>query len=85
MWVRIAARAYRRAKITVSERHRKPSSERWVVRRNNDGRTWAGPYRWNGNTFTSAERFWFMFASKSSAVAAVEGNGFAGVTVVRIA
>ena len=85
MWLRIANRVYRRAKITVSERHRKPSDERWIIQRNNDGRTWAGPYRWNGNTFTSADRFWFMFASKSSAVAAVEGNGFVNVTVVQIA
>ena len=82
--MRIAARVYRRAKITVSERHRKPSSERWVIRRDNDGRTWAGSHRWNGNTFTDAHRFWFMFASKSSAMAAVEGNGFVNVTVVQI-
>jgi hypothetical protein len=85
MWVRIARRTGRRVRLVVGERHRKPSNERWVVRRKNDGRTWAGPYRWKGNTFTSADRFWFMFASKSSAVAAVEGYGFAGVTVVQIA
>lgn len=85
IWVRIARRAGKRVRLVVGERHRKPSNERWVIRRNNDGRTWAGPYRWNGNTFTSADRFWFMFANKSSALAAVEGHGFAGVTVVQIA
>lgn len=85
IWVRIARRVGKRVGLVVGERHRKPSNERWVVRRNNDGRTWAGPYRWNGNTFTSADRFWFMFASKSSAVAAVDGNGFVGVSVVQIA
>ena len=84
-WGWIARRTSKRVRLIVDERHRKPSSERWIVRRNNDGRTWAGPHRWNGNTFTDAHRFWFMFASESSAVAAVEGNGFAGVTVVQIA
>ena len=85
IWVRIARRTSKRVRLVVDERHRKPSSERWIVRRNNDGRTWAGPHRWNGNTFTDAHRFWLMFASESSAVAAVEGNGFAGVLVVQIA
>ena len=85
IWVRIARKTSRRVRLVVSERHRKPSNERWVVRRNNDGRTWAGSYRWNGNTFTEANRFWFMFASESSALAAVEGNGFVNVTVVQIA
>ena len=85
IWVGIARRTSKRIRLVVGERHRKPSNERWVVRRNTDGRTWAGPYRWNGNTFTQANRFWFMFASKSSAVAAVNGSGLLGVTVVQIA
>ena len=84
IWKRIADRAYRRLKITALERHRKISDERWVLIRDSDGRIWAGPYRWQGQTFTEAERFWYLFANVESARAAVAGNGFVGVTVKQI-
>ena len=84
MWVRIAARAYRRAKITVSERHRKPSSERWVVRRNKDGRTWAGPHRWNGQTFTVKQNLWYLYTNEVSAIAAIDNNNLVGVSVIQL-
>ncbi len=84
IWVRVARRAGKRVRLVVGERHRKPSNERWVVRRNNDGRTWAGPYRWQGITFTEAERFWHKFATIESAQAAIAGHGFVGVSVKQI-
>jgi hypothetical protein len=56
-----------------------------VLVRDRDGRTWAGPYRWQGITFTKAERFWYQFTSVESANAAIIGNGFVGVSVQQIA
>ena len=52
--------------------------------RNRDGRVWAGPHRWQGITFTEAQRFWYLFTNVESANAAIIGNGFAGVTVKQI-
>jgi hypothetical protein len=68
----------------VSSRRVRPSANRWVLVRDRDGRVWAGPYRWQGQTFTEAERFWYLFANVESARAAVAGNGFVGVTVKQI-
>ena len=84
IWQRVAQRTIRWVTVIARERHRKLSDERWVVIRDNDGRTWAGPYRWQGQTFTEAERFWYLFANVESARAAVIGNGFVGVTVKQI-
>jgi hypothetical protein len=53
--------------------------------RDRDGRVWAGPYRWQGITFTEAERFWYLFNNIDSAIAAIDGHGFVGVTVKQIA
>jgi len=50
-----------------------------------DGRAWAGPHRWQGQTFTEAERFWYLFANIESANAAIIGSGFVGVSVQQIA
>jgi hypothetical protein len=46
---------------------------------------WAGPYRWQGITFTEAERFWYLFTNLDSAMAAIAGHGFVGVTAKQIA
>jgi hypothetical protein len=84
IWKRIANRTIKRVAVISRERHRKISDERWVLIRDNDGRVWAGPYRWQGNTFTEAQRFWYLFANVESARAAVAGNEFVGVTVKQI-
>ena len=68
----------------VSSRHVRPSAGRWVLVRDRDGKAWAGPYRWQGQTFTEAERFWYWFANVESANAAIIGSGFVGVTVKQI-
>jgi hypothetical protein len=52
--------------------------------RDRDGKTWAGPYRWQGQTFTTSERFWYLFANVESANAAIIGSGFVGVSVLQI-
>jgi len=77
-------RAVSRVRITLSERPARPSVSRWVLVRDRDGRTWAGPYRWQGQTFTEAERFWYLFANIESAEAAIIGSGFFGVSVRQI-
>jgi hypothetical protein len=46
--------------------------QQWVVSLPN-GRVWAGPYKWNGTTFTASERYYYRFGSESAARAAVEG------------
>ena len=69
---------------SLTERQARPCDSRWVLVRERDGRVWAGPHRWQGVTFTEAERFWYWFANVESANAAIIGNGFAGVTVKQI-
>ena len=69
---------------SLTERQARPGGSRWVLVRERDGRVWAGPHRWQGITFTEAERFWYWFANVESANAAIIGNGFAGVTVKQI-
>ena len=66
------------------ERQARPSLDRWVLVRERDGRVWAGPHRWQGITFTEAERFWYLFANIESANAAIIGSGFVGVSVWQI-
>ena len=69
---------------SLAERQARPGGSRWVLIRDRDGRVWAGPYRWQGQTFTEAERFWYWFANVESANAAIIGSGFVGVTVKQI-
>jgi hypothetical protein len=84
-WRRLGRRISKRVKVIALERERKISTARYVVRRDHDGRTWAGPYRWQGITFTEAERFWYQFTTIESANAAIIGSGFVGVSVRQIA
>lgn len=83
-WRRLGRRVSKRVKIMTLERERKIPTTRYVVRRDGDGRIWAGPYRWQGITFTEAERFWYQFTTVESAHAAITGNGFVGVSVLQI-
>ncbi len=83
-WRRLGRRVSKRVKVIALERERKIPTTRFVVRRDGDGRTWAGPYRWQGITFTEAERFWYQFTTVESAHAAITGNGFVGVSVRQI-
>jgi hypothetical protein len=68
----------------VTSRQVRSSASRWVLVRDRDGKTWAGPYRWQGQTFTEAQRFWYLFANIESAEAAIIGSGFFGVSVRQI-
>jgi len=67
------------------ERQSRPLLDRWVLVRDRDGRVWAGPYRWQGVTFTEAERFWYQFTNVESAHAAIAGHGFVGVSTKQVA
>ena len=68
----------------VTSRQVRPSASRWVLIRDRDGKIWAGPHRWNGQTFTTSERFWYLFANVESANAAIIGSGFVGVSAKQI-
>ena len=46
--------------------------EVWIVQRS-DGSVWAGPYKWNGTTFTKSPHYQYYFGSRESAEAAVRG------------
>ena len=70
---------------SLTERQARPDGSRWVLIRERDRRVWAGPYRWQGITFTEAERFWYLFTNVESANAAIIGNGFVGVSAKQIA
>ena len=83
-WGWIARRTGKRVRLIVDERHREPSSERWIVRRNNDGRTWAGAYRWNGQTFTVKQNLWYLYTNEVSAIAAIDNNNLVGVSVIQL-
>jgi hypothetical protein len=84
-WRRLARITVKRVKVAAFERHVKPSSDRWVIVRDCDGRVWAGYHRWQGHTFTDAQRFWYQFTNVRSARAAIDGSGFVGVTPKQIA
>ena len=61
--------------VSLSELLAKPvSPARFVVQRD-DGMTWAGPYRWQGITFTNVPEYIYYFANAQSAHAAIVGCG----------
>jgi hypothetical protein len=84
-WKRLVRNTVKRVRVATLERHARPSAGRWVLVRERDGRVWAGDHRWQGQTFTDAQRFWYLFANIESANAAIIGNGFVGVSVRQIA
>ncbi len=61
----------------------KPRRVAYAVRRS-DGKYWAGPYRWQGRTFTADRRFVHLWGTEVSAATAVAWEGFDDVTVVRL-
>ena len=61
--------------VSLSELLARPvSSARFVVQRD-DGMIWAGPYRWQGVTFTNVPEYVYYFANAQSAHAAIVGCG----------
>jgi hypothetical protein len=82
-WAYLGRRITSRVR-SLTERQARPSASRWVLVRDRDGKTWAGPYRWQGQTFTTSERFWYLFNNVESANAAIIGSGFVGVSVRQI-
>lgn len=82
-WGLLGRRVTSRVK-SLTERQAKPSRDRWVLVRESDGRIWAGPYRWQGHTFTKADRYWYQFTNIESAHAAINGHEFVGVIAKQI-
>lgn len=63
---------------------REVAATMFVLRRDRDGKVWAGPYRWTGVTFTESKRFWWGTATAAAMQARVADEGFSGVSVVEI-
>jgi hypothetical protein len=59
----------------------KPKSNLYAVQRK-DGLFWAGPYRFQGATFTNYEPMIYYFNNNANALATVKGCGLIDVTVV---
>jgi hypothetical protein len=69
----------------MGHRIRQPSPRlRFVLRRDSDGKVWAGPYRWTGAVFTSTESLWWATATATAMQARVNDEGFGGVTIVKL-
>ena len=72
-WVR--RKWMRMRRVSLSELLAKPvSPSRFVIQRD-DGMLWAGPYRWQGVTFTNVPEHIYYFANAQSAHAAIVGCG----------
>lgn len=72
-WVR--RKWMRMRRVSLSELLAKPvSPSRFVIQRG-DGMLWAGPYRWQGITFTNVPEHIYYFANAQSAHAAIVGCG----------
>lgn len=56
----------------------------FVLRRDRDGKVWAGPYRWTGATFTDAKKFWWGTATAAAMQARVNDEGFTGCTIMQV-
>jgi hypothetical protein len=61
--------------LTVLRQHfRKPEPRiAWVAVRN-DGKYWAGEYRWQGRTFSSHPHLAYRWGTESACRAAIDGN-----------
>lgn len=69
----------------MAHRIRQPSRRsKFVLRRDSDGKVWAGPYRWTGAVFTSTESLWWATATVAAMQARVDDEGFGGVTIVEL-
>lgn len=84
-WRKHGKRLVQRARF-VRARFRKPSRERWVVVRA-DGRVYAGPFKYQGQTFTKVERLHYFYGTEEAARRAWEelgGDKYSGVASKKI-
>lgn len=72
-WRRHGRRVVQRVKLARA-RFRQPSRERWAVVRA-DGTVYAGPYKYQGQTFTRVERLHYYYGSETAARRAWEELG----------
>jgi hypothetical protein len=71
---RLHGRNIKRKVLSYRGAFAKPSTEVWVVRRS-DGLIYAGPYRYQGQTFTRVEAIHYRYGSQSAARRALEELG----------
>lgn len=74
-----------KAEYRKYRRRRQPTPVKsvWVVRRS-DGKHWAGPYRWQGRTFTNRDDCCYKWGTREAAESAVLWSGIDNVTVQQI-
>lgn len=56
----------------------------FVLRRDSDGKVWAGPYKWTGATFTDQRKFWWGTATVAAMQARVNDEGLTGCTITQV-
>jgi hypothetical protein len=71
---RLHGRNIKRKVLSYRGAFAKPSTEVWVVRRS-DGLIYAGPFRYQGQTFTRVEAMQYRYGSQSAAQRALEELG----------
>lgn len=84
-WRRHGRRVVQRVKLARA-RFRQPSRKRWAVVRT-DGTVYAGPYKYQGQTFTRVERLHYYYGTESAARRAWEelgGDRYSGVASKKI-
>lgn len=84
-WQMHGRRIVQRVKLARSA-FRRPSQQRWVVVRA-DGTTYAGPFKYQGQTFTKVERLHYHYGTESAARRAWEelgGDRYSGVASKKI-
>lgn len=57
--------------------------QRWAVRRD-DGKYWAGPYKWQGRTFSNNPALRYLYGTRAAAESAILWSGLDKVTVEQI-
>ena len=72
----------RRPHPIASRRTPPPRRTVYAVRRDSDGRYWAGPYKYQGRTFTTTPNLIYVWGSRKAAESALLWGGWRGVTVV---
>ena len=75
---------FRRLSHQIRQPSRVPPATMFVLRRDKDGKCWAGPWRFTGNTFTVHRKYWWATATEAAMQARVADEGFRGVSVVEV-
>lgn len=76
---------FRRLSHQIRQPDRVQPVTMFVLRRDKDGKCWAGPWRFTGKAFTIHKQYWWGTATRQAMQARVDDEGFRGVSVVEVA